>query len=77
MFQLPVQLDLFPYCGIIFTDCFSNSRLGRTMSDASFDDPPLFRSKMGNVAAGIHDGLPFSRHCQGSQLYRSVRLISM
>ena len=76
MFQLSMQLDLFPYCRIIFTDCFGNSRLGRTMSNARFNDPPLLISQMSDVV-GIHDSLPFSRHCQGFQLYGSVRLISM
>ena len=73
-----MKLDLFTNCGIVLADRLSDGGLGRTVPDASFNDPPLLGREMRDVFIGIHEKTFLSRrHCQGSKLYRSVRLISM
>ena len=79
-FELPLsmKLDLFTDGGIVLADRLSDGGLGRTVPDASFNDPPLLGREMRDVFIGIHEKTFLSRrHCQGSKLYRSVRLISM
>ena len=55
MFQFSMKLDFFSYCGVILANRLSNGCLGRTVSDACFDDPPLLRRKMGDFFIGIHE----------------------
>ena len=69
--QLAVQLNLFSYSGIVLADGLGNCSLGGAVPDAGLDDPPLLCTEMSYFFIGIHNILPFRRHRQESQLYRS------
>ncbi len=50
-----MKLDLFTDCGIVLANRLSDGGLGRTVPDASFNDPPLFGREMRDVFIGTHE----------------------
>ena len=55
MLQLPVKFDFFAHGGVVLADRPGNCCLGRTVSDAGFDDPPFLGCEMSDVFIGIHE----------------------
>ena len=64
-----MKLDLFTDSGIVLADRLSDGGLGRTVPDASFNDPPLLGREMRDVFNGIHEkNLPFPKALSGIQI---------
>ena len=56
--QPSAKFDLFANCGVVLADRLSDGGLGRTVPDASFNDPPLLGREMRDVFIGIHENKP-------------------
>ena len=53
--QSSTKFDLFADCRIVLANRLGDGGLGRTVPDASFNDPPLLGSEMCDVFIGIHE----------------------
>jgi hypothetical protein len=50
-----MKLNLFTHGRVVLANRLGNGGLGRTVSDACFDDPPFLGRKMCDFFIGIHE----------------------
>ena len=71
--QFPMKLDLFAHGGVVFPNRSGYGRLGGTVSDAGFNDPPFLGREMRYILIGIHEKPSFPEGIVRDPNYTDVK----